>query len=193
MTISEDWRRLVTLGRLWRKRPRRGVPPEYSAPPVGGRLCYVITAQAQHTIEAHAQAYRGEVGGVLLGEVYEEQGRYLVSVTAALPARYTVAGMIYLTFTGWTWLDLIARRQSYPDSKMVGWYHSHPGLGVFLSGSDRFIHRSFFGDQPWYLALVIDPLTGEQGVFGWDEDRIVPCPGQVALAPLAGLNRRNGP
>jgi len=149
-------------------------------------LGYVIAAQAQRTIEAHAQAHRSEVGGILLGEVYEEQGRYLVSITAALPARYTVSGMVHLTFTGRTWLDIIARRQRYPDSKIVGWYHSHPGLGVFLSSSDRFIHRSFFSDQPWYVALVIDPLTGELGVFGWDEDRIVPCPGQRVLTTPPG-------
>jgi proteasome lid subunit RPN8/RPN11 len=55
----------------------------------------------------------------------------------------------------------------------VGWYHSHPGLGVFLSEQDRFIHKSFFGDEPWYIAVVFDPASGERGVFVWAGEDIV--------------------
>ncbi len=74
-------------------------------------------------------------------------------------------------------MDIISRRRaSYPDKKTVGWYHSHPGLGVFLSGHDLFIQRGFFGDQLWYIALVVDPISKEQGVFAWDGNHVVRCP-----------------
>jgi len=32
----------------------------------------------------------------------------------------------------------------FADKKIVGWYHSHPGFGIFLSEYDLFIHRNFF-------------------------------------------------
>ena len=49
---------------------------------------------------------------------------------------------------------------------IVGWYHSHPGFGIFLSEHDRFIHRHFFG-EPGQIALVIDPLAHVEGLFAW--------------------------
>eukprot|EP01125_Pyxidicula_operculata_P021853 TRINITY_DN86_c0_g1_i1.p1 TRINITY_DN86_c0_g1~~TRINITY_DN86_c0_g1_i1.p1 ORF type:complete len:322 (-),score=81.76 TRINITY_DN86_c0_g1_i1:264-1229(-) len=42
---------------------------------------------------------------------------------------------------------------------VIGWYHSHPGLGVFLSGVDVSTQRQQqFGQDP-YLAMVVDPLA----------------------------------
>lgn len=173
MAFGRDWRRFVTLGKAWRKRPRRGLPPDYFALPEASPLHCALSLPAREAIMAHARSASTEVGGLLLGEVYEEQARFLVSVALALPAHHTEASLAYLTFTGETWLDLIARRAAYPELKTVGWYHSHPGMGVFFSSSDLFIHRNFFGDQPWYIALVIDPLSGELGVFGWHDTQVV--------------------
>jgi hypothetical protein len=53
---------------------------------------------------------------------------------------------------------------------MVGWYHTHPGWGVFLSGPDSFICRNFF-NRPLDLALVIDPCRQDRGFFQWTGGR----------------------
>jgi proteasome lid subunit RPN8/RPN11 len=58
----------------------------------------------------------------------------------------------------------------------LGWYHSHPGLGVFLSGTDIFSHSSFFASEPWYIAVVIDPVSREFGAFSWDHGEISRSP-----------------
>ena len=52
---------------------------------------------------------------------------------------------------------------------MVGWYHTHPGWGVFLSGMDLFICNNFF-NRPLDVALVIDPCAGDRGWFQWSTD-----------------------
>lgn len=52
--------------------------------------------------------------------------------------------------------------QKYPGLVVVGWYHSHPGHGVFLSGQDMQIVRSIYSAD-WHVALVIDPHQGERG------------------------------
>ena len=54
----------------------------------------------------------------------------------------------------------------YPGKKIVGWYHTHPGFGIFLSGMDLFIQNNFF-NQPWQIATVYDPKAEEEGTFIW--------------------------
>ncbi|MHA1132016.1 MAG: Mov34/MPN/PAD-1 family protein, partial [Candidatus Helarchaeota archaeon] len=40
---------------------------------------------------------------------------------------------------------------------LVGWYHSHPGLNIFLSSVDIKNHIGYQGLNPKAIALVIDP------------------------------------
>jgi hypothetical protein len=54
--------------------------------------------------------------------------------------------------------------EHYPDKQIVGWYHTHPGMGVFLSSYDAWLHHHFF-PEPWQVALVIDPLSPAGGFF----------------------------
>ena len=61
--------------------------------------------------------------------------------------------------------------RDHPEQQIVGWYHSHPGFGIFLSEHDLFIHRNFFSGAA-QIALVVDPLQGHEGVFGWQGDEI---------------------
>jgi hypothetical protein len=61
--------------------------------------------------------------------------------------------------------------RDYPDERIVGWYHSHPGFGVFLSDHDTFIHKNFFS-APQQVAWVYDPHSDEEGCFGWRGERI---------------------
>jgi len=116
-----------------------------------------------------------EIGGILIGKVYQEKEQFLVRVLGALPATHTHAGAAFVTFTAQTWLSILAQRRRTPGLAVLGWYHSHPGMGIFLSASDEFIHRNYFVDQPWYLALVVDPVSGNWGTFSWAQGNIQAC------------------
>lgn len=48
---------------------------------------------------------------------------------------------------------------------IVGWYHSHPGHGLFLSQTDLDTHMEFFQFSPYALSLVVEPSTGEFGIW----------------------------
>ena len=72
-----------------------------------------------------------------------------------------------LTFTQDSWTHIYEELDSLPGMVIVGWYHSHPDFGIFLSEQDLFIHRNFFSD-PRQIALVLDPIRNEHGVFSWD-------------------------
>jgi proteasome lid subunit RPN8/RPN11 len=70
-------------------------------------------------------------------------------------------------FTHETWAQITRDRDEFPpELQMVGWYHTHPGWGIFLSVMDLFICDHFF-NRPLDVALVIDPCQGDRGFFQW--------------------------
>ncbi|MEB3300282.1 MAG: Mov34/MPN/PAD-1 family protein [Candidatus Sericytochromatia bacterium] len=108
---------------------------------------------------------REEVGGLLLGRVHKQEDDVLVEVLEAVPAARTIGTSVHLAFTADSWdplLETVATRGD--DALIVGWYHTHPGLGVFLSGTDQHTHGHHFR-QPWQVALVHDPHDGATGCF----------------------------
>lgn len=169
---------IVALGGIVREsRPRIGFPSFAAGLDQDRQVSVCLAESPLRTIVAHSVRHpEREVGGVVLGEVYEEDGRFLVLVEDVCEARHTVADCLSLTFTGETWLDIMRGRRKRREAKTLGWYHSHPGLGVFMSSMDEFSHQSFFGDRPWYVALVIDPLSGDLGAFTWEHGRLTRSP-----------------
>lgn len=45
----------------------------------------------------------------------------------------------------------------------VGWFHTHPGHGIFMSGTDKSNHALY--QHPWQVALVLDPHSQKSGFF----------------------------
>jgi proteasome lid subunit RPN8/RPN11 len=108
-----------------------------------------------------------EVGGALVGRWCSdpESGEQFVVIQHALPARHTRQGSVYLTFTQNTLVDLHDRIENrFPGQRIVGWYHTHPRMGVFLSHYDTWLHGHFFS-EPWQVALVVEPFSPSGGFF----------------------------
>jgi proteasome lid subunit RPN8/RPN11 len=136
---------------------------------------------ARDAIDEHVSSdTHVEKGGILVGNVDDSTGR--VTIVAAVPANRAVSAPASLTFTHEAWdevNDILAR--DYPDHRMVGWYHSHPRFGIFLSEYDTFIQSNFFS-MPWQLAYVVDPVLGNAGFFGWESDQLVRVQDWTVLA-----------
>lgn len=114
---------------------------------------------------------RREVGGFLMGGWHTDQKEY-IHIRHFLPADETKSHYASLTFTHDTWAALHDQvEESYPNESILGWHHTHPGFGVFLSEHDLFIHRHFFS-QPWQVALVVDPQQHQFSFFNWNGDRV---------------------
>lgn len=139
-----------------------------------------IDPDAHEALVAHCRANADrEVGGVLIGSAHAGG----TTVSAALPALRAQERRARLTFTHDTWNQVFeAVDARWPDHEIVGWYHSHPDFGVFLSGHDVFIQRSFF-PAAHHLAHVVDPVRGEEGVFGWRDGDVV----ELATRPAPGV------
>jgi proteasome lid subunit RPN8/RPN11 len=107
-----------------------------------------------------------EVGGVLVGRVAGRPG--LPLITGAIAALSADEQRATITFTqdAWEHVHRTLDSEFPPEDRIVGWYHSHPGFGIFLSGHDLFIHRNFF-NAPSQIAVVVDPRGGREGAFVW--------------------------
>lgn len=128
-----------------------------------------VDIDAMRDMEIHALSNTGvELGGVLLGGQYEdEEGRPFVVVSDSLRAQHYESTKGSFKFTHDTWSQITRERDEFPEElQMVGWYHTHPDWGVFLSGMDMFICDNFF-NKPLDVALVIDPCRDDRGFFQW--------------------------
>lgn len=132
-----------------------------------------ISEQVMRAVERQSAADKErETGGVLLGGFYRNDEGSFVEVIDLIEAESATGTDVSLTFTHQTWElihEQVARRGD--DAQIVGWYHSHPGLGVFMSKQDEFIHSSFFAD-PWHVAIVNDPIYTNWGCFKWADGKL---------------------
>jgi proteasome lid subunit RPN8/RPN11 len=114
-----------------------------------------------------------EVGGVLVGEVLRDAAGPYLRIETTVDALHADEKGAELTFTHATWEHINKEMDSHHQGKrVVGWYHTHPGFGIFLSDRDQFIHRSFF-NLPFQVAFVYDPKSREHGMFTWHDNEIV--------------------
>ncbi|MFM1951215.1 MAG: hypothetical protein RJA33_9 [Actinomycetota bacterium] len=119
-------------------------------------------------LEAHCfSETKVEVGGFLVGHIEGATAR----VTAVVRAKHSVGKSTQLTFTHDTWNALHSEMNEL-DGTLIGWYHSHPNFGVFLSEHDQFIQQNFF-KQEGNITIVIDPVRGRRGWFYSSNGKIV--------------------
>ncbi|QLH75196.1 MAG: hypothetical protein HPY73_06910 [Methanomassiliicoccales archaeon] len=126
-----------------------------------------ISRLAEEKIRNHALSRREErveVMGFMLGSVYKD-----------LSGTYTLVRDVATTSLDATSVSVRFERdgleklfESMDDScfnyVIVGWYHSHPGHGCFLSPTDVETQAKMF-NCPYHSALVIDPVNSEIAAF----------------------------
>ena len=160
------------------------------------RVLQAIPDDVWALARAHAgEQLENEVGGFLIGFLTEDG----LKVAHALPAREAVGSAAQLTFPPEAWTSVYAIiEERNQGERLVGWYHSHPGHGVFLSAYDEFIHTQFFPEEG-QVAMVIDPQTGDEGVFVTRNKKIqevvkrsgTKAKGQTAAQKAAKRDRRS--
>ena len=134
-------------------------------------------------IRRHARSsLKTEVCGVLVGNEHGDG----MEVEACIGGVNAEQAGAHVTFTQDTWEHIYkVKDQQYPNLRIVGWYHSHPGFGIFLSDHDTFIHKNFFS-SPMQVAWVVDPHSDEEGCFGWVSGQI------ERLAQIQIIDRQRG-
>lgn len=116
-----------------------------------------------------------EVGGMLAGHLCSYRGVPWLDIQGYVIARKAVQTPASLRWTHEACASTEKERdERFSDMIFVGWHHTHPGYGVFLSSTDTFTHRSFF-NLPWMVALVVDPRSEEMGFFQYKNSRLESC------------------
>ena len=118
-----------------------------------------------------------ESGGILIGSVIEEMGQQNIMIEGFIEGKDSEGTATTLTFTHKTW-DYVhqQREKKFPKKQIVGWIHTHPDFGIFLSDYDKFIHENFFSGEN-QVAYVVDPIQGEEGFYFWINEKLERCTG----------------
>jgi len=139
-----------------------------------------LDRRAADAIERHALSDTDvELGGILLGKECLDPGtgRPFVWITQSLEAKHYANTQASFTYTHDSWEEITRERDRlHPESDIVGWYHTHPSFGIFLSHHDLFIHQNFFS-QPLQVAYVVDPINHSRGFFYWRDGGLAPTGG----------------
>lgn len=138
--------------------------------------CY-IDPRVHAAIQQHAKENTTiEICGVLVGRWVRDTFGPYVEVSASIRGQDAESKFAEVTFTHETWAKIHAEMdRSYPELAIVGWYHTHPDFGIFLSDRDRFIHEHFFS-EPGQIAYVVDPIRQTEGIFAWTEGKATLMP-----------------
>jgi len=131
--------------------------------PVKDAELFVSERSLNEIIEHADSDISNEIMGLLIGNVFaDENGQYATvhrTITAPL-----ISSNVSVRFASFDELfDSIDGLRG--NETITGWYHSHIGIGCFMSDVDIRTHNGIFGADCGF-ALVIDPLRKEIRAFG---------------------------
>ncbi len=114
---------------------------------------------------AHLHAH-GEHGGFLIGRKQElksaEGYEILVERFVPIPQQKGASRLVINR----EHLETVKRAlaEAGQAEEIVGWVHTHPGFGIFLSNFDKEQHLRFF-PEPWQIAYVMDNHAQERAAY----------------------------
>ena len=112
-----------------------------------------------------------EVMGLMLGEFVDDFTVRVVDVFA-MPQSGTGVSVEAVDPVFQTKMMDMLRQTGRPEV-VVGWYHSHPGFGCWLSSVDINTQQSFEQLTPRAVAVVVDPIQSVKGKVVIDAFRLI--------------------
>lgn len=136
----------------------------------------LVSSEAFGEIDRHTSTEtEREVGGFLIGRPSEWQGQAYVEIVSALAGKTLSSSAVHVTISPDTWARAQAQvRQKSGKDCIVGWYHTHPNMPIFMSKQDLSIQRGFFRES-WQVALVVEPNSREASFFVWSGREVKPA------------------
>merc|ERR1712124_235109 len=112
-----------------------------------------------------------EVMGLMLGEFVDE---YTVKVVDVFAMPQSGTGVsVEAVDPGFQAKMIDMLKQTGRPEMVVGWYHSHPGFGCWLSGVDINTQQSFEALSDRAVAVVVDPVQSVKGKVVIDAFRLI--------------------
>src|SRR5213595_2255145 len=119
-----------------------------------------VIALQEHLKSSPTQA----IFGFLIGDVYRdpENGALYTIIDKTLKLSQPIYGDKTEVVVSRLW-DRMQEQLKKAAGTLLGWYHSHPGQGGYLTAHDVETHEKFFTD-PWQVAVLVAAEAG--GVTG---------------------------
>lgn len=129
---------------------------------------FYMAPEVHRGVQDHAKKDSSvEICGVLVGQWGRDEAGPFALATDYIRSTSAASKFAEVTFTHESWAEINREMDTrYADKRIIGWYHSHPDFGIFLSERDCFIHEHFFSG-PGQVAYVVDPVRDLEGVFSW--------------------------
>lgn len=163
----------------------KAVQPDYTAKDLAGALAQLsfvdamaiastllkgplvlFEPEAKASILDHVSARREESGGLLLGHAFVPSNLTaavqfpVVIISKAVPSHEYHGTSVSLHMGPSVWESV----RTEIGLLVVGWFHSHPNLGAFFSGTDRKTQREFFYHE-YSIGYVVDPIRDDHAYF----------------------------
>src|SRR5215212_9510564 len=168
--LSEDEMAVVTTGGGLNGAgaPDSELDQKPCTPEANGNTAVVVSQEVLIKVNEHvSQSLDHELGGFLLGNRYRCPNTpcdYVI-IDQFSPAKFTESTEVRLAFTHEAWAQLSDELTGkFLGKLLIGWYHSHPRMDVFLSSHDMEIQNERFR-EPWMVALVLEPEKHHGGFF----------------------------
>jgi 26S proteasome regulatory subunit N11 len=158
--------RLLQMGRM--QQP----PPGTDTPQVDtGEQIYISSLALLKMLKHGRAGVPMEVMGLMLGEFVDEYTVKVVDVFAMPQSGTGVSVEAVDPVFQAKMLDML--KQTGRPEMVVGWYHSHPGFGCWLSGVDINTQQSFEALSDRAVAVVVDPVQSVKGKVVIDAFRLI--------------------
>jgi len=147
-------------------------PPGVDSPVVDTAEMVYISSLALLKMLKHGRAgVPMEVMGLMLGEFVDDYTVRVVDVFAMPQSGTGVSVEAVDPVFQTKMLDML--KQTGRSEIVVGWYHSHPGFGCWLSGVDINTQQSFEALNQRAVAVVVDPIQSVKGKVVIDAFRLI--------------------
>lgn len=112
----------------------------------------------------------GEKLAVLMGKTEVIDGRKTVFISGVVQARFTekIKGVETITTQSWKYISEEMEKY-FPNLKVVGWMHSRPSFGAFVTSRDEAYHKKVFNNDS-SVFFVVDPIDRVDRFYTMNEN-----------------------
>jgi len=136
-----------------------------------GEMVYISSLALLKMLKHGRAGVPMEVMGLMLGEFVDDYTVQIKDVFAMPQSGTGVSVEAVDPVFQTNMLDML-QKTGRPEV-VVGWYHSHPGFGCWLSGVDINTQQSFEALNPRAVSIVIDPIQSVKGKVVIDAFRLI--------------------
>lgn len=122
---------------------------------------YISESIVTHLTETYIQLKNNSIdhdvehGAFLLGNYQLYNNSFNITIDHFIQINAKEQSISNIEFGPKSWSELDEALDKFPQSKIVGWFHTHPGHGIFLSDQDVNVSYTFF-NKPYQIALLLD-------------------------------------